>query len=370
MAEYAFKTPSEYKDKVIASTLGVIVVAPGKSHNKTSRAQSDSILRSSSRKSSTARRRSSPAKTPKSNKVIWKIGKKKVLEPEVRQIHSLPNIVGKPYLKKSDIKFTEYKIPNQENIQTALNGLKINDSERPWKIEMPHLGEDFWDYLCNNFYFTQKLNGNCTRGKSENCMTVRVFKKLYNLLVALDISIYNTIKFLNSRNIYHNDIKANNIMYNKREGKMYLIDFGISINKNQDKNNYLHFTSVPGNTYKDIMRFFKEVLMQLLEVSTGNQYIYNNLLLNINEVRQFIHSYREMLDDGRDIVAEADVVIGNLNNAVSLLNSSAPNIKNTSNVVYPRLNEPSTKFSRKKALETNEQNKNLHMMKKEDVRYP
>ena len=100
MSANTFKTPSEYKDKLIAHTLGAIVVVPGKSHNKTSRAQSDSILRNSSRKSSTVRRRSSPAKTPKSNKIIWKIGKKKVLEPEVQQIYSLPNIPGKPYLKK------------------------------------------------------------------------------------------------------------------------------------------------------------------------------------------------------------------------------------------------------------------------------
>lgn len=370
MSANTFKTPSEYKDKLIAHTLGAIVVVPGKSHNKTSRAQSNSMLRNPSRKSSTVRRRSSPAKTPKSKTIILKIGKKKILEPEVQQIYSLPNIPGKPYLKKSDIKFTEYKIPNEENIQTALNGLRINESETPWKIEMPHLGEDFWDYLCDNFYFTQKLNGDCATGiQNENCMTVREFKKLYNLLVALDISIYNTIKFLNSRNIYHNDIKANNIMYNKREGKMYLIDFGASINKNQDKNNYLHFTSVPGNRYSDIRYFFPKVLMQLLKVCTGNQYIHDKLLPNINEVRQFTHSYREMVEDGKNIVEQADSIIESLNNAVNSLKSSAPNVKNTSDIIYSRLNGPSANFSRKKANETNKERKNRDIMTTEDIRY-
>ena len=50
----------------------------------------------------------------------------------------------------------------------------------------------------------------------------------------------NNLKKLNNLNICHFDIKENNILYNKEDENLYIIDFGISINmeKLKKNNNY------------------------------------------------------------------------------------------------------------------------------------
>jgi hypothetical protein len=76
-----------------------------------------------------------------------------------------------------------------------------------------------------------------------------------------------------------------------------------------------------------------------------------------------------MVEDGKNIVEQADSIIESLNNAVNSLKSSAPNVKNTSDIIYSRLNGPSANFSRKKANETNKERKNRDIMTTEDIRY-
>ena len=55
-------------------------------------------------------------------------------------------------------------------------------------------------------------------------------KKFINRLVNLEIDLINNgIDFLHSKNIYHTDIKSLNILVNKNESNLYIIDWGLTI---------------------------------------------------------------------------------------------------------------------------------------------
>ena len=125
-------------------------------------------------------------------------------------------------------------------------------------------------YLNTHFYTPIHYSLNL-----PNPISVTELKNIYNLLVTDTYSIYKTIEFLNEREIYHNDIKPNNTVYNKDLNKIYLIDFGESVNKAY-KQKYVHYHSIVNFKHTDKFNFCSNTILFLLYVSIGNKYIYDN----------------------------------------------------------------------------------------------
>lgn len=68
----------------------------------------------------------------------------------------------------------------------------------------------------------------------KNIKTEKIFIALKNIIYALNILNYDN-------RIIHVDIKPLNMLYNKEEDKIYLIDFGMSIEKNKFMKKYENF---------------------------------------------------------------------------------------------------------------------------------
>jgi hypothetical protein len=158
---------------------------------------------------------------------ITKIAPKNLLDDELREYASLPDVPDAAYIKPSDLILCKLNTTEKAKYVDILDKLNEKytpvfgqdiidetfDYDKTWQLQMPYLGEDFLKYLTEYFKapFTYLIS---TAIKGEHVMSVPEFKNLYGLLVTSNNGIYKTIEMLNSRNIYHNDIKANNILYN------------------------------------------------------------------------------------------------------------------------------------------------------------
>jgi serine/threonine protein kinase len=151
------------------------------------------------------------------------------------------------------LNFLDKKYTNKFGIQIIETNFNYDET---WQLQMPYLGVDFLKYLTGVFKSPiRSLLSVLITG--EQIMTVLQFKNIYNLLVSSENSIYKTLEILNSFKIFHNDIKANNILFNSESNKMYLIDFDISKSINKSRDDFLHFTTTLDYEYIDFhLNFF------------------------------------------------------------------------------------------------------------------
>jgi serine/threonine protein kinase len=224
------------------------------------------------------------------NEKITKISTLELLKHELKEYEKLPDIPNAPYIKPSDV--TLCKLPSShKDIFTSLNNkfhlfdedfFNYDDS---WQLQMPYLGIDLLKYLTE--YFISPFNELFgTKIIGTNVMTVTDMKNLYSLLVTSDNSIYKTLESLNSQKIYHNDIKLNNILYNSKTNKMYLIDFGATKSFSANLSAYLNFSTEIDYEYSDEVTFLSKVLLYFLYVSLGNKYIFSHIKNLVNDLEQ------------------------------------------------------------------------------------
>ena len=235
------------------------------------------------------------------NNRITKIAPKNLLEDELREYASLPDVPDAAYIKPSDLILCKLNQSEKSKYMDILNKLNVkytpifeqdiidNDFnyDETWQLQMPYLGKDFLNYL-TGFFKSPYVDLFSIGIKGDHVMSVLEFKNLYDLLVTSNNGIYKTIEMLNALDIYHNDIKANNILYNLQTNKIYLIDFGITKGKQSNKSEYLHFSTKLDYKYTDIVNFCKLVLVYFLYVAIGNKYIYDNIIELIYELEELI----------------------------------------------------------------------------------
>jgi hypothetical protein len=108
-------------------------------------------------------------------------------------------------------------------------------------------------------------------------------KKFINRLVKLEIDLINNgIDLLHSKNIYHTDIKSLNILVDKSESYLYLIDWGLTT---------LDLPSVNDSIYKGI--HFNRPYESLLFNINDNEFIKNPGVV----IDTILNSYRDKIDN-------------------------------------------------------------------------
>ena len=183
----------------------------------------------------------------------------------------------KEYLNKNNVflcKLKEEDIPKLYTDKKAVEYFKDNKPvniqdilDSPYyQLTMPYLGNTFDTYI-------EKYKDICSTNKqnSELIMTVDVFKKYMNSLKYL----YEEIKQLNNKKIFHNDIKPNNIIYNENKNDLILIDYNLSLHK-EITNTYVSNIK-PFQEVIDRVDFINNVLLYFLKFSFNNKYIYDNI---------------------------------------------------------------------------------------------
>jgi len=214
---------------------------------------------------------------------IGKIAKKKELVKEYDFIKKLPQGKNKPYIKKEDVKLCEISEDIKENIKKNFKTLLDNSEEYnseeynelqgviedidfflEWQLTMPNLGIDFGKYL--------------EKYKSQ-VIPIDEFLDIMNALNYLS----DEIKLLNDDEIFHLDIKTNNLIYNEKKKKFLLIDFNISYN---EKSIETHVNKRKNYYFDDKMKIVN-IFIKIIEYGMKNNGIYNSYISDGIDTTQY-----------------------------------------------------------------------------------
>jgi serine/threonine protein kinase len=157
-----------------------------------------------------------------------------------------------------------------EDTKTFLN--KITISQKCYQIVYEYGGIDLYSLLTEKKHIDKISN-----------LNVIVFLKSF-------INIIKGVNLLNSKNLYHSDIKPDNILYNIENNKFNLIDFGLmtDINNIYDINSIKNFEDTTfayyPNEYNILLYITKNSLSEIKIINTP---LNINLLFNDYLIKNF-----------------------------------------------------------------------------------
>lgn len=144
------------------------------------------------------------------NDYVTKIGKNNNIIRTKDIFDNLPDdLDGEAYYKESYLcNVKQSQIPAGLFTQSKMQKMFSKSDEIPQLIIKYIDGIEFFNFLANTIYKNYSLT---------NCEWMELLETV--------IKFYDTIAAMNNKNVYHNDIDINNIMYVKNENKLLLIDF-------------------------------------------------------------------------------------------------------------------------------------------------
>lgn len=161
-------------------------------------------------------------------------------------------------------------VANEPN--TAHNS---QDNIGEYQLIMPYLGKTFDKYI--NIY-----KNNCEINTSNyEVISVDNFIKYINSINIL----FREILLLNDNDLYHNDIKPDNLIYNEGTNNLLLIDFNNSISKYIPE--YFSHEVTIFQKYTDLYNLIKKVLLDVLLVGLSNKYIYDNFIQIYRDIKRY-----------------------------------------------------------------------------------
>lgn len=286
---------------------------------------------------------------------VGKISLLKDNQLEYDIIQNLPVFPNAPYITKDQISLCDniqpdWLSPYQELDDDVLGKKKIYievAGDNPLtQLTMPYLGIDFLEYIRNFKKPFEYRYAILFEGKEGR--TIMDVPKLKRLMHAVNI-LYEQIEIMNQHNVYHSDIKLNNIMYDPVSNKFTLIDFGLSSRNIRDE------MSSAKKYINDKLHFFKEFLIILIYTSFNNKYIYQSLLPAVKEMERLyaliLRSYsmnflpNEPIDiESRRIYARtlSDLYMETITNAVNSLDERTPVVASPNYVPPPPYVKEST----------------------------
>ena len=190
------------------------------------------------------------------------------------------------YVKKEDVVLCKIDFSKLDNELKQ----ELYKSNVLYQLIMPYLGNGL-----TFSKFLKRYKNVCSpeiQPKSNIKKEVITIQEYKNVLIALR-QLRDDILQLNTRKIYHNDIKSNNIIYVEKENELLLIDYNTSIHlkiPDEFAKNITFYQS-----FYDLYCFTTLVLFPFLKVAFTNQAIYLSPLF----------SYYEEWKKEMDIVHEA-----------------------------------------------------------------
>lgn len=186
------------------------------------------------------------------------------------------------------------KINYNELPEHIKNDLKRRDNPE-YELIMPYLGKTFDTYI-------SRYKNNCKNNKIySEIIPINIF---VNYIVAID-KLFRELIMLNDNGFYHNDIKPNNLIYNEYTNSLILIDFNLSIIKNIPQY-YVHQLSF-NQKYIDLYNLIQLVLLNIMEVSFTNKYIYDNFVNIYTNIKKYIKQYVLQVEKGGIEVTTVDI---------------------------------------------------------------
>lgn len=288
-----------------------------------------------------------------------KVGKISVVkdnQAEYDIIQNLPVFPNAPYITRDQISLCDIQpewLSSYQELNDDILGIKqiyienAKDNQLT-QLTMPYLGIDFLEYIRHfkNPFVTSQYHL-IFEDKGRTIMDV---PKLKRLMHAVNI-LYEQIEIMNQHNVYHNDIKHNNVMYEPISNKFMLIDFGGSSMNVRDE-------MLKTKQYiNDKIHFFKEFLNLLIYISFNNKYIYKSLLPAVKEMERLmmliIRSHNmnflpsEKIDfETRQIYARdlCDLYMEIITNAVNSLDERKPVVASANDIPPPPYIHESTLY--------------------------
>jgi hypothetical protein len=215
------------------------------------------------------------------------VGKIAVEEANLKEydiIQNLPVFPNAPYITIDRVSLcnidpewlSPYQELNDETIGTRQLYIKMAKDNQLTQLRMPYLGVDFMVYMKRfknpfKIIYTQILGREGT-----TIMTVPTLKRLMH---AINI-LYEQIDIMNDHNVFHGDIKLDNVVYDVMSNRLTLIDFGLS--KSNISNKRLFAITYIGEKNN----FFQELLKPVILASFNNRYIYQSLLPTVKELER------------------------------------------------------------------------------------
>jgi serine/threonine protein kinase len=146
-----------------------------------------------------------------------------------------------------------------------------------YELIMPYLGKTFDNYI--------DVYENICKDRSVSVSEIITVGTFIKYIKAINV-LFNEVIRLNDNNIYHNDIKPNNIIYNEDANTLLLIDFNLSIIKNIPS---YYYTNIKVNQkYRDLYYIVKLVLLNVILIGLSNKYIYDNFIEIYKEIKTYL----------------------------------------------------------------------------------
>ena len=311
---------------------------------------------------------------------IGKISTIDILQQEYDFIINFPKLKNSPIL---DLNVSLCNLKKEAIDVIPKNRIFETTDKDLYQLTMPYLGEDLLKYLLTfKNPFNNKLSVLGDLSTSNNLMDVKCLKTLIDALHIL----YKGIVEMNKHQIYHQDIKPNNIIYDVSANKMSLIDFNLSINIKVPLYFSNHQSQYSLNIDDKIQ--FLCVLKKILYLSLNNNYIYSNcknticeidkLISEINHIQTGIKTYTSLNlsnihNDTLRINELIDEIFKMLNDQLLKLDETEPTVEKTTLIMefpFCKFKEPITQ-QRQRASNWNKSQINIRQnisdMEKEDI---
>lgn len=294
----SLSTSTSYSPTVLGvGGRGIVLTKPFECINPSS---SRTQRKSSSSNTKTKNRRNSP--TPKDKEIVIKLSFGDHAVREYGFMKELPQGKKYPYAQIRDIDLCQVKMC--DSTMKKLKKLKekgavsqewiddfIESQDNIWQLFMPRLGnrsvlEILTSKQMPSFYRGVFLKN--SRSKlNANYLSVKQLCHLFHHFSSLLKIIFE----LNERNLFHHDLKPNNIMCDvDKKGhisKMWLIDFDNSKGVVTNRPSWVFEAK-----NQDTIDFFNNVVLLSLYVACSNKEIHDNLYFLIEKVNVFCHEIR------------------------------------------------------------------------------
>ena len=271
---------------------GVVLTKPFECISRTQRKSS----------SSSNAKTKSKRNTPKEKEMVIKLSFGNHAVREYGFMKELPQGKKYPYAQIREIDLCQVKMC--DSTMKRLNKLKekgavsqewvddfIENQDNLWQLFMPRLGKrSVLEILSSkqmpSFYRAVFLKHSRSKLRA-NYLSVKQIRNLFNHFSALLKIIFE----LNERNLFHHDLKTNNIMCDvDKKGhisKLWLIDFDSSKGVVTNRPDWV-FEAKNQDTYD----FFNNVVLISLYVACSNKEIYDNFYFLIEKVNLFCYEIR------------------------------------------------------------------------------
>ncbi len=250
-------------------------------------------------------------------------------------IRNLPVFPNAPYITVDQVTLCDihpewlspYQELNDDTIGMKQSYIELAEENQLTQLKMPYLGVDFMVYMKQ---FRNPFKSIYTNILGREGRTIMTVPKLKRLMHAINI-LYEQIDIMNDHNVFHLDIKLDNVMYDVISNRLTLIDFGLS------KRNIRNQKSFARTYMTEKTKFFQEFLKPFILASFNNRYIYQSLLPTVKEMERLpkiisnsvslIFLPHEPIDyEGRRIYVRnlCDTYMGLITDAVNNLDERKP----------------------------------------------